>query len=477
MSLVAEPKRPRMVVFLVCLTINSIVLLVVSTRNPEYLRDYRAAGTKDGKSYVRLGENVYLRGEYSRLSEPPYVPDMNRPPLYALLAGGLYLLSGAGAIYIVQAVFHALSCVLLFEIGVLCFSQRAGFWAALLLGANFIFINANFEPLSEITFTLLVLAGLWLILGPLTTKCWGRSAALQSALGGLCLGLSIITRPAGLYLPLVCVVVVAIGSFGSRKPMQAWICPVLIALMSYLPAAAWMARNQHVFGVPRLTSTDAGMSVYYLGTGAYQIHHGISRQQAEEMICAEYDLPSNSDLHNCDVYGGDLREMYYQVKSAARPVLMKYPAATLCAGAIGIAKALGSHTGSSLAGAFAMEWNPPGFGQLIKGDSNAWKTFFSNPVVLWAIVAWELALSAGGILFAFVGALIMMRRPYSHNLGAWLLLLVAAYFCAMPALSAFVASCRAAIPAWPFILLLAAFALDRMWKKYPKVEKIKNGTY
>ena len=337
----------------------------------------------------------------------------------------------------------------------------------MLLAANFLFINANLHPLSEVTFTLLVLAGLRLILVPLTTDCDRHWATLLVFLGGLCFGLSIITRPAGLYLPLLCMAAVSVGGIASRKPIQAIAWPVLIALCSYLPAAAWIARNQHVFGLPRLTSTDAEMTVYYLGTAAYQLHHGISRKDAHTMICAEYGLSSFGDIHNFDVHGGDIREMYYPVKRRRSPVLMKYPQSTLCAGRSESPKRSGRITGPAWR-ALAMDWNPPGFGRMIKGDSNAWKTFFSNAPLLWAVVVWELTLSAGGILLACIAALIMARSPRGHKLGAWLLLLVAAYFSALPALSAFVASDRAALPAWPFILLLAAYSLDH-WRKV-KVE-------
>jgi len=466
MSFVTELKWPRMAIFLTCLAINIAVLLTVGTRNPEYMRNYRAAGTKDGNSYVRLGENIYLRGEYSRLTEPPYSPNMNRPPLYPIIAGGLFLAFGPGGIYAVQAVFHALSCVLLFEIGAICFSRQAGFWAAILLAVNFIFIDANLKPLSEVTFTLLVLAGVRLILEPLTSKPLtsndsGHSAAWQVSLSGLCFGLSIVTRPVGLYLPILCLAALTVSGLASRKPIRTMVWLVLFAVCSYLPAAGWMVRNQQVFGLPRLTSTDAEISVYYLGTAAYQIHHGISREEAHAMIRAEYGLGSFRDLHNFDVYGGNIRDLYYPAKRAAVPILKKYPAATVGAGAIGVAKALSGHTGSSLANALALEWHRPGFGRLVKGDKEALKVFFSNNPLLWTVVVWELVLNFASLLLAVFAVLVMVLHPTRHKLCEWLLVLFAAYFCAMPALYAFVASCRAATPAWPFILLLAASAVDR----------------
>ncbi|WP_167546886.1 ArnT family glycosyltransferase [Stieleria maiorica] len=399
---------------------------------------------------------------------------MHRPPVFPVIAGSLNLVFGAFGIYLTQAIFHSLSCVLLFDIGSSCFTPRTGFLAALLFALNFIFVFANLRPLSEVTFTLLALGGVRYVLVSLDSSGDDRRLSASLLIAAILFALCILTRPAGLYLPLLCIAAVAVNGISRRKYFATAVQVTLFALVVYLPAYAWTWRNHRATGLAKLTSTDVGMPVYYLGAAAYQIHHGVDREEALQMIQNEFQIPSNHELHNHDFVGGNLSEKYFSVKQAVRPVLKKYPIATIQAGTTGILRAVGSHTAANSALALAMEWNPPGFGRLVKGDQQAFRDVFKNSLALVGIVVWQLMLSGMTLAFAALTALLMLRHPMRYRLSAWLVLLAAGHFLVMPALSAFVASSRAAVPLWPFALVLAAdtmsrFVFDRRHHEDPDV--------
>src|SRR6185369_10322903 len=131
---------------IVCLGLNFTLFAGIALRNPHYLVNYQLAGNPDSLHYVLIGHNVFTEGAYSRSVGPPFVPDMLRTPVYPLFAGGLELLGRAAAIYFVQVLLHAGSCVLLFVLVRRYFGARPAFWASLFLASDLALIATNFEP-------------------------------------------------------------------------------------------------------------------------------------------------------------------------------------------------------------------------------------------------------------------------------------------------------------------------------------------
>src|SRR5262247_3574215 len=81
-------------IVLLSFMVNLILTVFIGINQPEYFWDYRRNGNPDARDYVRLGENFWLSGKYSRQAAPPYQPDILRTPVYPILAGGINVLSG-----------------------------------------------------------------------------------------------------------------------------------------------------------------------------------------------------------------------------------------------------------------------------------------------------------------------------------------------------------------------------------------------
>ena len=100
-----------------------------------------------------------------------------------------------------------------------------------------------------------------------------------------------LARPAGLYLPFVfALLLAAVGLWRRRVVLHAGLAVALL-VPALVPVGAWMARNRAVFGIGRLTHADAVMLVYFTGAGALQVQEGISLEQAQSKISAEFRLP------------------------------------------------------------------------------------------------------------------------------------------------------------------------------------------
>jgi 4-amino-4-deoxy-L-arabinose transferase-like glycosyltransferase len=441
-----------------CLAVNLAVFAAVAVNRPDYLRDYRTNHNPDALHYVLLGRNLLLHGEYSRCDGPPFVPDMVRTPVYPVFAGGLDLLGGAGAIYLAQALLQTGSCLLLFALVRPRFGVRAAFWASLLLATDLMLAIYNFEAMSEPLFNFLALAGLALAVPAVLSLTGEGCGAGRLFFGGLLLGLAILTRPTGLYLP----VVLALSLLGLglwRKRFARALAGTLALLLGACPfPALWIARNATVFSVPRLSTTDAVVRVYFLGGGAYQLHHQIPLEEAQAKIAREFGLPPHEVVMNPWVSDQPISELDVRVRSAAFPVMTKYPAELVKSALGGLIKASVSHNTGELAGLTGKEWQAPGLGDLFRLRPAALARLWANGPVLALVFGWQglhvlltLGLAAGGVV---VG----LRRPSTRAVTG-LILAVLLYFYLTVAVFGLEAFYRCRVPVLPFLCALAGVGL------------------
>jgi hypothetical protein len=447
---------------LLCLGINLAILAGIAVRRPAYLHDARLSNNPDAWHHVLLGRNVLLTGNYSRCEAPPYFPDMLRPPVYPLFAGGLDLLGGAAAIYLAQAMLQAGSCLLLYQLVRRPFGDRAAFCASLFLAADLMVAVYNFEAMSEPLFTFLVLAAavsVCPLLGSADLMVPGAARRLVG--GGLLLGLAILTRPVGLYLPLI--FAVALGAVGLwRRRLSATVGGVAAFLLPLvLLVGAWIIRNQAVFGLPRLSTVDIVVQDYFLGAGAYQLHDQVSLEEAQARISSEYNLPPSVIVQNPWRSEQNVAEMDAALRRARSGILAKYPRELVLAAACGVAKATFSHNVEELASLLALTWEPPGTGALLHGQADAFGRLRQDGPVLGGALAWQTLHTLLGLTLAAAGLVASLRRPETRS-TALLLLALLAYCYLTVALFGMEAFYRCRIPALPFLYAFAGLGLARL---------------
>src|SRR5262249_18994212 len=131
---------------------------------------------------------------------------------------------------------------------------------------------------------------------------------------------------------------------------------VAMLLAFAIPVAPWVCRNAVVFGLPRLTTADAIMTVYFAGGGAYEIEHNITLDQAQDRIATEYDLPPPHVTNHHWVSSIPVKEMDRRLRSVQSGVLLKYPVALVESSVLGILKAHISHNVAVLGYLWGIPW-------------------------------------------------------------------------------------------------------------------------
>src|SRR5262249_10545714 len=113
---------------------------------------------------------------------------------------------------------------------------------------------------------------------------------------GAVLGLAVLTRPTGLYLPLILVGIELVVAFRRRSQLLAQQALILL-FVSGMFVTPWIIRNYVLFGVPRLTSTESLNLLYGAGASAYSVQHKVPLEEAQWMIHTEFGtvVPKHSN--------------------------------------------------------------------------------------------------------------------------------------------------------------------------------------
>jgi hypothetical protein len=268
------------------------------------------------------------------------------------------------------------------------------------------------------------------------------------------------TRPAGLYLPVL-VAALALWFVGRRRGGRlAMRAAVLILIPSVILVGGWIGRNQRLFGVAKISIVDAVGTVFMAGAGAYQVHHDISRPEAQAMIVDEFGVPTLQQALNPWLLDRPVREIDASLRAAGPEVLRKYPRDLVVSSAVGVLKGALSHNVNELETLLGLEWNAPGGGGLARLRPDAWRTLIENSPVLSAVFFWQLFHSLALIGGALGGVLLLLRSPRDREVTC-VLLVVLAYFGAGMALFGIDAYYRSRVPLLPYLSVLAGVGIGR----------------
>lgn len=456
-------RSDRWRIVLVCLAFNASVLAGIALRNPEYLGDYRLNESPDARHYVQLGRNLLLEGHYSRMDGPPFSPDFLRTPIYPVLAGALDIVAGPIAIYLAQVLVQVALALVLYRLARLYFGRRIALCVGLLAATDLMTAVYNFSALTEPLYTAITVFALALLLPRILPPADAEPATGAGGYlaAGTLLALATLTRPAGLYLPAVLALVSAWFLWRRLGPRPAIRAVCLLLLPSVLLVGGWIARNRALFGVAKVSSVDVVGTVYMAGAGAYQLHHGISRPEAQRRIAAELDLPSLLEAQNPWLSELSIQEIDARLATAAPAVLSRYPGDLIASSLLGLAKGSVSHNVRNLASLHDRSWTAPRIGSLARFQRAAFGRLLDNHPALVAAFLWQVAHALVTLGLAICGLWCLARRPDSRPLAAVLLLTIA-YFGAGMALFGIDAYYRARMPMLPYLFLLAGFAVERL---------------
>ena len=201
-----------------------------------------------------------------------------RPPGYPLFVRAVFEVFGTHyvAVVAVQVVLSAATVALTFWLASLFVSRRFALAAATAVAidpASIVFANLM---LTEAVFALLLTAAIGLVL----IARRGDNAWLALAAGVL-LGVAVLVRPVGEYLPIVLLPALVLAWPG-RRARSALLAAVVLAGFA-MPVGAWVARNVVKTGVPTVSTIDGHNMLHFRAVGAL-VEDGMQRQAAQHYV-------------------------------------------------------------------------------------------------------------------------------------------------------------------------------------------------
>ena len=446
------------------LAVGFALFIWIGSVNREYLSDYKLAPNPDAITYLDLGQNVWRHGEYSRRPAPPYTPDFKWTPVFPVLAGGANCLFGAGGVFVLNILLSALSCLIIYRLAEYYVNAKAGTIASCLFALDSLIWSLNFQAMSDIAFVTFVLVGLYFTLPTLFPKDKKAATAFWRLIpGGLGLSAAILTRPTGLYLPIVILLCYAIKTLFSRANLiRSSAYALTFFVCSYSLAGLWMYRNFQTFGIFTLSGNENIVMVYYTGGGAWQTEFNCTLSEAQEKIQKEFNIPSDEVCHNADAFGVDPAQIDRQLKACKRDVLLKYPSSLIKSALIGVPKSLIAHETGLFAALTKQDWQ--GTGKL-----------FSNSPILIIIFIWSVLFQLLVICGGLIGIICSWIKSRDSRWAIFSAAGIAAYFILTMGLSGADCCARYRLPLMPIIIVFAAIALTAFWEKF-KTTLNKSGT-
>ncbi len=442
-----------------CLAINSLLAIFIGLHQPSYFRDSHADWNPDGNHYVQLGENVWSRHVYSRQAEPPYQPDIKWTPIYPVLAGGICLFfKTIWPLYALQVAFSVATALLLYGMTTWMFGRRVGLLAGIIYSSDLMLAILNFEVLSESLYVLLSTTSIFLWARMRFRNGSIRRPLLDPTLIGVVMGLAILIRSAGLYLPLVLAIVELMVS--RRSHQHFLLAPTVILTAALLTILPWIARNYAIFGVPRLTIVDSLNLVYYVGAGVYQVEFGIDNiEKAQAKISSDYGLVSASQAHNPWQTAEDIATMQNQWRKAAWEIFVKYPRSLARSAVTGVIVGWIAHNTNDVAQASGTTWSNPGLANLQRMDVPKFiRGLIANHPFLIFVFVWQELMMAGGLILGILGVITTLPdKP--HRLICVGLLVIAAYYVCTMAMQGLSPDARMRAPLMPLVCIFTALGI------------------
>lgn len=238
----------------------------------------RAILASDSRQYLGLAAILASHGVFSQTPPPPLQPEVLRTPGYPAFIAPFMLLWGPQplkALVAAQAIIGALTAVGVALLGRWLFDERTGSLAGVTYALAPMSAVMTGYVYAETLFAACLVGGAVLLVRGLEDERWWLSAA-----GGVLFGMATLTRPIGLLLlPLLILIPL------TRVPLRsAWRYALALIASFMLVVGAWMGRNAFYFGHFGLT-TISNLNLYYYNAASLEAHRlGISLEEARAML-------------------------------------------------------------------------------------------------------------------------------------------------------------------------------------------------
>ncbi len=362
--------------------------------------------TPDSLGYERIALNIVQNGAFSGQTEPPFLADLHRPPIYPAFMAVVYALWGhtPAAVVLLQVFIFSLTVALTFSVSrLLGLSTVAGLAAAAVLAVDPVSIMATNLLLTETLYTVLLVLGMAALAAYL-----GEGRIRWLVASALLLGLSGLTRPIGQYLPIVLlpIVVLSAGRGRARTVLPAGLLFILISMSI---TSAWAYRNYREGGVWTVSDTSYINLIYYRAREVLASVEGTSQDAAWRKLRVDVaQKAAEQNLGADQVAGLEQRE--------AITVFVQHPTETVVMTAKGAGRIL-ADPGFSTACTLLDRGNTASecfAGSATMNESDLFgkslRRFGDMTLLQQATLAWSLALLAAVYVGAAAGVVSLIRQ-------------------------------------------------------------------
>lgn len=391
----------------------------------------------DSAGYLEVAHNWEIGRGIS--GDPSSSADLYRPPAYPALLAAMFRLAGENyaAVALVQLAMGIGVSLMLYWLGRAFWSARVGYLAALLYALTPNAILWALSILSD-TFFVLLVTGAAASLGMFLLKRQVRWAVLS----GLLVGVGTLTRPIGLVLVPLWIVLLALLTARPfrRGRAVAWACLGFGGVALFF-IAGWAFRNQQVHGQFTVSPIDTWNMGYYSAPYTLARAEGISLEQARQEVPTSA-IPQPGD-----------RARYLSV-------ILQHPLDYAVVYARGTWLVLSEASQPNQAQLVGERYQTPGvLTALRQGDfGRAWSNLLAalrDPRLRWfVLITWPaLAFQAAVYVLSLRGLMVVVRQGGAARWVGLLVLATMAVFILVPGA---VGTGRLRLPAEPFLCLLAA---------------------
>jgi 4-amino-4-deoxy-L-arabinose transferase-like glycosyltransferase len=284
-------QKELLIIFSAALFFRILWMLVVFLKNPQGILFF------DSYGYLELSENLYQTGQFGRYGGDYLFKEHFRTPGYPLfLLPFIAILKSSAMAILMQVVLSAILPVLVFLSSVLSWNNlrvaKIAAWIMILDVPSIFFASTI---LSDSLFSFLLVAGIFLLL-----YFFKKEIAYKYIFfSAFFIGLAILVRPVGLYLPILLFIVLLFSNIQFPKKTVA---AVVFLVISLLPASLWMLRNQQHYDFYFFSTVGSTNLLYFRAASVYAEQQNVTETQARQELQSKL-----LDQHE-QVKTGDYRE-------------------------------------------------------------------------------------------------------------------------------------------------------------------------
>jgi 4-amino-4-deoxy-L-arabinose transferase-like glycosyltransferase len=410
----------------------------------------------DAIGYNELAHNLLNYGEFSR-KKGQLSTDV--PPGYPLFVASIYFLFGYRpyVVALVQILIGVASCLILYKLAKTMFDERLGLIAGYLLAFEYVSIMFEQVLYNDTLFTFFFLLAIYFLVNYLKTKRMRHLAYV-----GVLLGLAVLCRPIGMYFPLMLIFFFVLG-FIKRglKFINPLTSGIVVVLFFSLTISPWLIRNYIVFGPPLTFASRKATAFIWFAGSLEQARTGVDFKVALTRVNREFEnLIKDKNLSPSQI--DQYKEKFFLNK------VLKHPLNFVKAQLIGVMALYLGHGRSTLAYLLGFK---DGWLHSQRNQLHSIGAFFQQEVwsslqgIMHSGSRW-LKLFIFIMLFLFAMFYICVGAGFIYMLRdkrLWEVTLLMCNIFYFTVTSIPTTTMRYRIPLMPYMIILAAYAIVKLW--------------